>query len=158
MWVDGRIDGVLSRSLVQHRDDRGWLAELFRIDDLASEFHPQMAYTSMTRPGVIRGPHEHREQSDLFAFLGPSNFRIYLWDNRRNSPTYGSLERIECGEEAPVVILVPPGVVHAYKNIGSIDGLVINFPNRLYGGHGRSEAPDEIRHELDPASPFLIKD
>jgi dTDP-4-dehydrorhamnose 3,5-epimerase len=53
---------------------------------------------------------------------------------------------------------VPPGIVHAYKNIGSSQGLVINLPDRLFRGWGKTEAVDEIRHENDPESPFRIED
>jgi len=47
-------------------------------------------------------------------------------------------------------------VVHAYKNVGSVEGLVFNAPDRLYAGEGRSGPVDEIRHENDPASPFTV--
>ena len=53
-------------------------------------------------------------------------------------------------------VIVPPGVVHGYKNIGQSDGIVFNAPNRLYAGKGRIEVVDEIRHEGDSRSPFLI--
>ena len=36
------------------------------------------------------------------------------------------------------MLIVPPGVVHAYQNVGEIPGLVCNFANRLYRGPGRS--------------------
>ena len=49
-----------------------WLAEVFRLDEIEPEFAPAMAYVSMTAPGVVRGPHQHREQADLFCFVGPS--------------------------------------------------------------------------------------
>src|SRR6266446_3594277 len=84
----GLIDGVLWKPLRKFPDPRGWLCELFRNDELPAEFHPAMAYLSVTEPGVARGPHEHVEQADYFCFLGPSNFKVYLWDNRRKSKTY----------------------------------------------------------------------
>jgi dTDP-4-dehydrorhamnose 3,5-epimerase len=48
--------------------------------------------------------------------------------------------------------------VHAYQNIGAVDGIVINCPNRLYRGQGRREQVDEIRHEDDPNTPFRMDD
>jgi dTDP-4-dehydrorhamnose 3,5-epimerase len=53
-------------------------------------------------------------------------------------------------------LLVPPGVVHAYKNVGSVEGLVFNAANRLYAGWLRQDAVDEIRHEQDPHSPYQV--
>ena len=52
---------------------------------------------------------------------------------------------------------MPKGVVHAYQNIGDVEGIVINCPNRLYAGAGRKEKVDEIRHESDEASIFQMK-
>ncbi len=155
----GRIEGVVARDLRKHLDERGWLAELYRDDDEASkEFRPAMAYASATAPGVERGPHEHRDQADHFCFIGPSNFKLRLWDNRPGSPSYGSVMTIYAGEDAPRAVVVPKGVVHAYRNVGQSAGLVINLPDRLYAGEGRREEVDEIRHEDDPTTIFRLDD
>ena len=63
-FKSGDIEGVIVRRLDKYHDERGWLAELFRDDELpGEEFRPAMAYTSTTKPGVRRGPHEHAEQA-----------------------------------------------------------------------------------------------
>src|SRR5262245_7034932 len=142
----GEIQGVIVKKLSKWDDDRGWLTELFRNDDLEDEFHPAMAYISCTMPGVTRGPHEHIDQADLFCFIGPSNFKLRMWDNRENSETYRCMTTLIVGTDNPVSVLVPKGVVHAYQNIGDVEGIVINCPNRLYAGAGRKEKVDEIRH------------
>jgi dTDP-4-dehydrorhamnose 3,5-epimerase len=152
----GPIHDVWWIPLKVRTDSRGWLVELFRQDLLDPKHHPVMAYVSMTRPGVTRGPHEHREQTDYFCFLGPSDFEVYLWDARKTSPTHGAKEVRRVGASAPYALLVPPGVVHAYKNVGSVEGLVFNAANRLYAGWLRQEAVDEIRHEQDPHSPYQV--
>lgn len=141
------INGVIIKELKKFVDERGWLAELFRQDEIEKNIYPVMSYISMTLPGVIRGPHEHREQTDYFCFIGPSNFKIYLWDNRKYSDTYKNKMIIFAGEDNPKAIIVPPGVVHAYKNVGMKPGIVINFPNKLYAGWGKKEEVDEIRYE-----------
>ena len=154
----GKIDGVVVRSLRKFVDERGFLAELFRHDELEEEFYPAMAYISSTQPGHSRGPHEHTHQADMFCFIGPSNFKLRMWDNRQDSETYNHIMTLFVGEDDPKVVIVPKGVVHAYRNVGSVEGLVINCPNRLYMGEGRREAVDEIRHEDDPDTIFRIDD
>ena len=156
MFQDGPIDGVIFKRLQHFQDARGWLCELFRNDELAAEFLPAMAYISMTLPGVARGPHEHRDQADLFCFLGPSNFKLYTWDNRAGSATYRNRHAVVVGADNPQTVIVPPGVVHAYKNVGSEPGVVFNAPNRLYRGRGRTEPVDEIRHEHEANSIFEL--
>jgi len=84
----GSIAGVVWRPLTKYHDTRGWLCELFRKDETPADLFPVMSYLSSTQPGVARGPHEHVFQADFFCFLGPSNFKLYLWDNRAQSPTY----------------------------------------------------------------------
>lgn len=155
-FVDAEIQDVVIYPLRKFHDDRGWLTELFRNDELSEEFFPVMSYISFTKPGIQRGPHEHVDQADLFCFIGPSTFNLRLWDNRPASPTHRHMMSLFVGEENPQAIVVPKGVVHGYKNIGTVDGMVINCPNRLYMGKGRCDPIDEIRHEDDPATPYRM--
>ena len=158
VFTRGSIRDVAVHDLRKFVDQRGWLAELFRHDEIAEEFYPQMAYISVTLPKVTRGPHEHEDQADLFCFIGPSNFKLRLWDNRPESETYRHVMTLFVGIDNPKAIIVPPGVVHAYRNVGNSDGVVINCPNRLFMGAGKREAVDEIRHEDDPYTIFKIDD
>lgn len=150
---EGKIEGVMIKKLDKYADNRGYLIETFRIDQLAEGLRPQMSYVSYTRPGIARGPHEHREQTDIFCFIGPGSFKLKLWDNREGSPTYGNFMEIVGGRENQnnrdnlISVIVPPGVVHGYKNISNEDGMVLNFPDKLYRGWGKKEEVDEIRHE-----------
>ena len=152
----GAIDGVIWRPLRKYHDQRGWLCELFRDDEVPAAFRPVMAYMSLSEPGIVRGPHEHVEQADFFCFLGPANFQVYLWDNRRRSRTYRAHQTEIVGIDRPMGLIIPPGVAHAYKNVSSEPGLVFNCPNRLFKGPGRKDPVDEIRHEDDPESPFRV--
>ena len=156
MFREGTIAGVVVTPLKRFEDARGWLIELYREDELEPAVYPSMAYLSQTLPGVARGPHEHREQTDLFGFVGPGDFKLYLWDVRRDSPTRDYRLTLVVGESNPQSVIVPPGVVHAYKNISQVPGLVFNCPNRLYAGEGRRGPVDEIRHEDHAGSPFVL--
>lgn len=81
-----------------------------------------------------------------------------MWDNREDSETFRCVDTVVVGEDNPASVLVPKGVVHAYQNVGDVDGIVINCPNRLYRGAGRKEEVDEIRHENDGETPFRMND
>src|ERR1044072_3743932 len=96
---DGEIKGVVVNRLTKAFDSRGWLAELFRHDGLDGEFFPVMAYISATTPRVTRWPHEHIGQADFFCFLGPSNFKLLLWDNREDSETFRCVTTIVVGAD-----------------------------------------------------------
>ena len=147
-FKDGDIDGVVVEKLVTHKDERGTLTQTFRIDSLPDAIRPVMSYISYTEPGVGRGPHEHEAQTDVFAFIGPGNFEIYLCDNRKESRTYGNRKVMKAGRDNPVLVVIPPGIVHGYRNSSENErGMVVNYPDKLYRGWGEGEAVDEIRHE-----------
>ncbi len=164
------IKDVVIKELKKYEDERGWLCEIFREDAVSTEalndngerrreidYKVPMSYISETKPGVIRGPHEHQEQSDLFVFIGPGKFKLYLWDNRKDSETYQEKMELEGGEDNLISVIVPPGVVHGYKCISDQPAWCINLPNKLYKGENKKEEIDEIRWEENPDSPFIIK-
>ncbi|MGE5426190.1 MAG: dTDP-4-dehydrorhamnose 3,5-epimerase family protein [Bacillota bacterium] len=148
------INGVIVRQLNKYEDERGWLTEIYRRDEVDTS--PAMSYASLTLPQVIRGPHEHVYQSDFFIFIGPGKFRLHLWDRREGSSTKGEKMEMEVGEGNPCSVLVPPGVVHGYQCISDVPALSINFPDKLYKGVMKKDEIDEIRWELDPESPYKI--
>jgi dTDP-4-dehydrorhamnose 3,5-epimerase len=145
---------LIIKKLAKFDDDRGWLTEIFRNDEI--DYVPAMAYVSLTKPGVIRGPHEHHEQADCFVFVGPGNFELHLWDRRPNSSKLDEHQILEVGEENPTLVVVPPGVVHGYKCVSEIAAYSINLPDKLYRGNNKLLEIDEIRHEQDSASPYKI--
>ena len=156
MFQDGPIDGLLVREMSFYEDGRGSLAELFRIDELEDGMRPEMGYVSMTLPGVVRGPHAHHDQTDLFAFYGPGDYDVFVWDDRPESATYRHRQKHRVGQSRPAVVIIPPGIVHAYKNVSDVPAWTTNCPDRLYGGWQRKEPVDEIRHEEQADSPFEL--
>lgn len=149
-------------------DHRGWLIEGWRSDDklfkpcrcncepkcdtefsLKKQFRPEMLYLSYSKPNVRRGAHLHTTQQDYFIFLGPSNFRVVVKDNRSDSPTYNNVADFCVGENKPTAVLIPTNCWHGYENIGNAMGAVINIPDVLYKGENYSEPVDEVRKPWD---------
>ena len=148
------LPGVQIFRLPVYSDDRGSLHEIWRHDEIPACFDPMMACASWTHPGVQRGPHEHVEQDDFFVFAGPSDFEIALWDAR---PRGAGRERgwlVHGGETCPIQLHVPRGIVHGYRNVGKVPGLVFTVASVLFRGEGRTGEVDAIRHEENPESPF----
>ncbi len=150
------LPGVRLEALPIYGDPRGSLHELFREDEIPLGFQPLMACSSWSKPGVARGPHQHVGQDDYFTFAGPSDFTVFLWDDRPGGAGATRGWRIATGARAPSRLYVPRGVVHGYRNDGQTDGLVVTVTNLLFRGKGRRDPVDEIRHELNPQSPYKI--
>ncbi len=148
------IEGVVIKKLKKYKDERGWLTEVYRSDEI--DYQPAMSYFSATKPGVIRGPHEHVCQSDCFVFVGPGSFDLHLWDRRTNSQTKGEYQKLEVGENNPAMVIVPPGVVHGYKCVSKIPAYSINLPDKLYKGEEKKDEVDEIRWENKKDTPYKI--
>ena len=148
------INGVIIKDLKKYEDERGYLMETYRRDEV--DLGVAMSYLSVTLPGIARGPHEHVYQTDYFIFPGGGDFKLYLWDRRKDSSTYEEKLELIVGESHPCTVIVPPGVVHGYKCVSDSPATSINFPDKLYKGVAKAEEVDEIRWEKDENSPYKI--
>ena len=155
----GEIEGVIVKELVSFSDERGYLIETYRKDFLPEYPVPNISVISYTKPGIVRGPNVHLKQNDIFSFFGPGDFLIRLWDDRKESKTYGNVMDIFAGEKRKIIFTVPAGVVHGYKNISqSEEGLVISYADQLYKGWERKEPADKIRYDDGKPTQFIIDD
>jgi dTDP-4-dehydrorhamnose 3,5-epimerase len=140
------IEGVRVRPLARHGDARGSLTELLRSDWPEFSRFGQAIFT-VNRPGVIRGWHWHRRQTDVIIVVAGAAL-VPLYDGRAASPTRGQLEEHVLDEQNFAAVFIPPGVYHGYRTIGDAPALILNFPDALYD----PARPDEERvpHD-DPA-------
>ncbi len=141
--MDPTIDGVLTKPLVWHNDQRGSLAELVRIDD--PEMFGQFAgfgqvYVTTLYPGVVKGWHQHTVQWDRMVCLR-GRVLLGLVDDRPDSPTHGNQMRIVLGDRNFCVVRIPAGVWHGLKNIGTEEAMICNMVSQPYD----RDDPDETR-------------
>jgi dTDP-4-dehydrorhamnose 3,5-epimerase len=142
MGEEGRIQGVWLKRLRVVPDERGWLMEVLRRDDEGFLRFGQ-AYVTTTYPGVVKGWHMHRKQSDFIACIG-GMLKLVLYDPREGSPTKGKVEEYFLGIHNPLLVRVPENVYHGWKCVGPEAAVVLNVPTEPYD----HASPDEVR--LDP--------
>ena len=82
------IEGVELKRLTSHADERGHLTELLRRDDAIFDGFGQ-CYYSVSYPGVIRGWHYHRKQTDYFACL--VGMTVWEFKSPGGAPRHGIL-------------------------------------------------------------------
>lgn len=143
------IDGVITKSLLAHRDDRGFFMELLREDDLIYGRFGQ-ASLSMSYPGVIKAFHYHKKQDDIWYFPY-GDAQVVLHDMRKDSSTYGKTDVYYMGEHALYLLFIPRGVAHGYRVLGEKPAYILYFTNLVYDPNN----PDEYRIDYnDPAIGF----
>jgi len=136
------IDGVKTRKLRLIPDERGYLMEMLRSDWEEFEKFGQV-YVTAVYPGVVKGWHYHKIQTDHFICIH-GMAKVVLYDGREGSPTYGEINEFFIGEQNPMLLKIPPGVLHGFKGISQEMTLIVNVPTELYN----YEHPDE--HRLPP--------
>ena len=137
------IDGVVVKPLRVIPDERGFLMEMLRSDDEVFERFGQ-AYVTAAYPGVVKGWHYHRKQTDHFVCVN-GMAKVVLYDARENSPTRGQVQEFFMGERNPILLKIPPLVMHGFKAIGTTMAMIVNFPTELYN----YQEPDEHRVPWD---------
>jgi dTDP-4-dehydrorhamnose 3,5-epimerase len=133
------IEGVKIKKLKVIPDERGHLMEMLRDDD---EFFQRFgqAYLSVVSPGVVKGWHYHKKQTDHFVFV-KGMAKVVLYDGRETSKTRGEINEFFMGEQNPILLVIPPYVLHGMKGIGTEPAYLVNIPSEHYD----YDTPDEHR-------------
>jgi dTDP-4-dehydrorhamnose 3,5-epimerase len=131
------IDGVQIEPLQIYPDDRGFFTELARLgrglaaNMVSDAVHKIQVSLTLTYPGTIKAIHYHSEQTDLWAPVS-GMVQVFLYDLRRHSRTFGTINTIFVGRFQPWEILIPPGVGHGYKALGIEPIQLVYFTDRHY--------------------------
>jgi len=133
------IEDVKIKKLRVIPDERGWLMEMLRNDDDIFQKFGQV-YLSVVYPGVVKGWHYHKIQTDYFTVV-KGMVKVVLYDTRESSSTYKELNEFYMGELNPILITIPPSVLHGIKGIGMEPAFLVNCPTETY----KYDNPDEFR-------------
>ncbi len=142
-------EGGVLRPLRTHIDARGSLTEFFDARwDIPGEDVLYGEFVTF-RPDVVKGWARHRHKTDRhFVMLG--DIQCVLYDDRPDSATKGLITDVTLGPTAPQLLVIPPMVWHAFRNLSSTDALLVGIPDRVYD----HEAPDKevlpVTNEIIP--------
>lgn len=96
-------------------DARGRVFEPLDLEALREQ---RNVHVVLTQPGHVRGNHVHLMGEEVSVVVGPARVRY-----RELEQT----ETIEVPEGEVWRIVFPPGVVHAFENIGTAPMLIVSF-------------------------------
>jgi dTDP-4-dehydrorhamnose 3,5-epimerase len=149
-WWDGK---VIIDVIKEYADDRGMLTELWRSDDpkmkndgFDGKTVPTMSYWSVTKPMMIRGPHQHEAQTDFFITMkGRMVYQLF-------NPDTQEMKHFVTDPDKIYRVKVAPPIIHSYRNIQTTDITTGNFPTALFmgknkKGYTKDKKIDEVRHE-----------
>jgi dTDP-4-dehydrorhamnose 3,5-epimerase len=130
----GLIAGVRITPYTLFSDDRGYFFEVMRSGGgLAADFPADTTQVAATLSysGTIKAFHYHCHQSDCWV---PAHgmLQVALVDLRLDSPTYGRRNTIYVGVLRPWQVLIPPGVAHGYKALGTEPAMLVYVTSRFY--------------------------
>jgi len=133
------IEGVQVRKLRLIPDERGFLLEMMR-NDWPEFVKFGQAYVTAVYPGVVKGWHYHKIQTDHFICIH-GMAKVVLYDGREGSSTHGEVNEFFMGPLNPILLKIPKGVWHGFKGISEEMTLIVNVPSELYD----YQHPDEYR-------------
>ncbi len=136
------IEGVVSKELVTHRDDRGFFREIIRMtDDFFAEGFGQWSH-SLLYPGTAKGWHIHKKQTDWWYVCG-GVLKVVLYDTRVESSTHGTTMELFMGDNQPSAVLcIPPGVAHGCKCVAGTANLLY-VTSRVYDPEDEGRIPHD---------------
>lgn len=107
-------------------DERGWLIEVLGGKNLGIPHEFGQIHVSVAYPGKIRGNHYHKRKLEWFCVpTGKGLLRLKDMET-------GEEKDILMGENDLRTVQITPGVIHAIKNVGDKDMVLIVYANESF--------------------------
>jgi dTDP-4-dehydrorhamnose 3,5-epimerase len=126
-WEPTSVEGVLTRRLTAHVDERGYLRELWRASWPAGGAARRFvqANVSHSAAGVLRGLHFHLRQADLWVVLN-GRAHVAVVDLRASlAGASGRPPSMTAELAAGQAILIPERVAHGFWALDELDLLYL---------------------------------
>jgi len=135
----GPIEGLVFRPTRPVPHDDGHVTEVARSDWEMVDGPVVQVHITTTYTGRVRAWGLHQRSSDRL-FVVDGLVKIVVYDGRKNSPTFGSVNEFTVSPENPALLIIPPYLYHGWKNIGTTKAIIINMPTAMYN----HESPDAL--------------
>tara|TARA_B100000686_G_C16757726_1_gene956627 strand:+ start:1031 stop:1459 length:429 start_codon:yes stop_codon:yes gene_type:complete len=124
--------------LKKRSDERGWLLEALRGESMNGNCDFGQIFVSVAKAGMVRGNHYHRRKIEWFC-VPTGNGLLLLKD-----PDSGEELKILMGEDNPKTVKITPPIVHAIKNVGEKEMVLIVYVNETFD----SSDPDTFYQKI----------
>jgi dTDP-4-dehydrorhamnose 3,5-epimerase-like enzyme len=106
------MKGVEVKRLEVKRDERGWLVEVLRCEELKREDKFGQFSITTAYPGYIKGNHYHTRKYEWFCVIRGKG-KLILQDNET-----GQREDVFLNDDEPHLVMISPRITHAIENVG----------------------------------------
>src|SRR3989344_672930 len=106
-------------------DNRGWLAELIRSEDVGKSSFGQVLVTTAL-PGKTKGGHYHKRKTEWYCVIKGSAL-LSLTDMKT-----GKNYEIKMGTDNMVQVKIPPYYFHTIENIGDEEIYLIAYSSQVF--------------------------
>ena len=123
--------GVTLRPLREIGDARGAVLHMLRAD--SPEFRAfGEVYFSEIQPGAVKAWKRHRQQTQCLA-VPAGRVEFVIADDRADSPTRGTVTRLELGRpDQYALLVVPPGLWYGWRTLGTTPALIANCADLMH--------------------------
>ena len=126
METDIEMRDVEITELKKRSDERGWLVEALRVESMDSNRAFGQIFVSVAKPGKVRGNHYHNRKIEWFCV--PTGSGLLLL----RDPDSGEELEVLMGEENPRTVKITPPIIHAIKNVGDKDMVLIVYVSETF--------------------------
>lgn len=106
------------------KDDRGWLAEIIRTEDVNSQFGQILITTAL--PGKIKGNHYHRRKKEWYSVIKGKGL-LRLKDLKT-----GEIKDLTLDSVDMKLVEIPLNIAHAIKNIGNEELFLLAYVSESF--------------------------
>jgi UDP-2-acetamido-2,6-beta-L-arabino-hexul-4-ose reductase len=121
------IEKVIVVDLDKKEDERGYFSELIQAKYVPVQNAFGLVYISQAKnPGVTKGNHFHLRKTEWFCVI-KGTAELYL------KKTNGSeIMKVVMGEDNLKMVKVPPGIIHAFRNIGPGEMILLAYISEMF--------------------------
>ena len=108
------------------KDERGWLTELLRREELGNNTKFGQFVITTANPGYVKGNHYHKRKTEWFCVI--KGRAEVTFENVKTKEE----KTIVLDEKEPTIVKIKPFTNHSVKNIGKEEMYLLAYVDDVY--------------------------
>lgn len=133
------INGVSTRKLMVFENELGGVKHMLKKQWPEFKDFGEV-YFSTINPGVVKGWKKH-DKTILNYTVPVGNVKVVVYDNNKNSSSFGKVQEVLLGESNHILLTIPPNVWYSFASLNDEKAMICNLIN--------IEHSDDQHHQID---------